>query len=162
MLLSRSVLFNRGKRPCSTGGYILLQDDIREEGIYRMKQRSCYRRAVYIPAFTETSIKPYSNFLTERFLFNRGKRPRSYWQVHTKYYRRISEKGGHRGVLSSRYVCGGFCRRTRSPHFPIHECTELWEFGQNSGFSATLADSDEMLRPLAISSFVACAPCAHR
>jgi hypothetical protein len=84
------VLFNRGKRPCSIGRYILLQEDIREGSDLEneTKQRSCYCRAVCahhddVPAFTETSIKQYSNFLTERFLFNRGKRPRSYWRVHT-------------------------------------------------------------------------------
>jgi len=39
------------------------------------------------------------------------------------YYRRISEYAGTTGglgrkvVVLSHYVCGGFCRRTRSPHF---------------------------------------------
>ena len=27
------------------------------------------------------------------------------------------EGGGKKPAMSSRYVCGGFCRRTRSPHF---------------------------------------------
>ena len=46
------------------------------------------------PAFTETSIKPHPNFLTERFLFNRGKRTRSYWRVHiiTGGYQRRGER----------------------------------------------------------------------
>jgi len=46
------------------------------------------------PAFTETSIKPHPNFLTKRFLFNRGKRTRSYWRVHiiTGGYQRRGER----------------------------------------------------------------------
>jgi hypothetical protein len=36
-----------------------------------------------VPAFAETSMKPYPNFLTKLFLFDRGKCPRSYWWIHT-------------------------------------------------------------------------------
>ena len=52
-----------------------------------MKQQSCYGHAMCahhdVPAFTETLIKQYSSFLMEWFLFNQGKRPCSYWWVHT-------------------------------------------------------------------------------
>ena len=52
-------------------------------------------------AFAETIITPYLNFLPERFSFNRGKRPRSDWQVDTVMYRRMS---GGRETQSCRHV----------------------------------------------------------
>ena len=46
-----------------------------------------------VPAFAETSITPYPNFLTERFSFNCGNHLRSDLQVHTTcYYRRIDHR----------------------------------------------------------------------
>ena len=86
-------------------------------------------------ALAETSITPYPNFLIERFLFNRGKRPRSGWLVHNDTITGGCQKGG-KPVASSRYVCGGFCRRTRSPHFPIHECTRTLANGSHGDFMA--------------------------
>jgi len=79
-----------------------------------------------VPTFAETSIKPHPHFLIEWFYSIAG-------SVHVVIggYILLSENGG---LLIRVYVCGGFCRRTRSPHFPphfpIHECTQTDKVGE--------------------------------
>ena len=65
-----------------------------------------------VPAFAETSVKPYPNFLTEQFLFNRGKRPGSYWRVHTNI---ITGEGGI-GRKETSHVVTLCVRRVLPPH----------------------------------------------
>ena len=82
-----------------------------------MLPTSCVPLSLYPPLW-EPQLATYW-LSTNAFSFNRRKRRHTDWRVHniTGEYQRMRALHREKPVVSSRYVCGGFCRRTRSPHF---------------------------------------------